>query len=110
MRARMRICVRTLKKKVARRFRMRTLSAVKAFRIKPERRNRPTNLTLDPAIKEQAILLARELGYRSLSEWVSELLEQEISRNTSLLRTDAAALKAGGPSGRNPSARRRKGK
>jgi hypothetical protein len=106
MRNRMRICVRTLKKKLTPRIRMRITSAVKSFRIKPERRNRPTNLTLDPQIKEQAIALAQELGYRSLSEWVAELLQNEISRNASLLKTDAVVRVVGERAGRTRKARR----
>jgi len=107
MRNRMRMSVRTLKKKLTSRIRMRINAAVKSFRIKPERRNRPTNLTLDPQIKEQAIALAQELGYRSLSEWVSELLQVEITRHAALLDADEAASSSAGGS---PRVRRRKGK
>lgn len=106
----MRIGVRTLKKKLTLRIRVRIRYRVKLFRIKPERTNLPTNLTLDPEVKAAAVLLARELGYRSLSEWVSELLESEIRRNASLAKTDVAAAAAGARAGRSPSVRRRTSK
>ena len=106
----MRMSVRTLKKKLTARIGMRITAPVKSFRIKPERRNRPTNLTLDPQIKEKAIALAREMGYRSLSEWVAELLQSEITRNALLLKTDALAHAAGGRGGRTRKARRETGK
>lgn len=59
---------------------MRISYLVRLVRKKPERRNKPTNLTLDPQIKEQAVLLATALGYSSLSELVAKLLSDEISR------------------------------
>jgi hypothetical protein len=83
---------------------------VKSYRIKPERRNRPTNLTLDPEVKEASIKLAQELGYRSLSEMVAELLQVEISRNASLLSVDEAAAKSVSAFGESRKSRRLKGK
>lgn len=106
----MRICVRTLKKKLTVRTRVRICHLVKSFRIKPERRNRPTNLTLDPEIKTKAIQLARELGYHSLSEWVAELLQAEISRNASLLQVSALAGEGAARGGRSPTTQRRTNK
>ena len=82
---------------------------MKSYRIKPERRNRPTNLTLDPEVKESSIKLAQELGYKSLSEMVAELLQNEISRNASLLAVDFVAAKASAVSAGNRKAQRRKG-
>lgn len=59
---------------------MRISTLVRLVRKRPERHNRPTNLTLDPEVKRQAVKLASSLGYSSLSEWVCKLLNEEIQR------------------------------
>ncbi|MBM3875012.1 MAG: hypothetical protein FJ382_15030 [Verrucomicrobia bacterium] len=60
--------------------------------------------------QDRKVIEACELGYRSLSEWVAELLQTEISRHGALLSADdlaRASTSSAGGSRRSP---RRKGK
>lgn len=54
---------------------------MKPTRKNPARRSKPTNITLDPAVKNAAIAYVSNTGYDSLSEWVAALLERELQHH-----------------------------
>lgn len=63
------------------------------------------NTTFDPLVVEKARACAAEQSL-SLPQLIERLLEREISRNASLLKTDAVVRVAGERAGRTRKARR----
>lgn len=96
----MRIRMRTMQEKLANALSYAHSLPVKNTRKNAARRARPTNITLDPAVKRAAESHVEATRFNSLSEWVTHLLRCELELNAPVLlercaaEVEAAAMQA----------------